>query len=258
VNYYEHHLGDYAAATAHLSWDEDMAYTRLIRAYYHHEKPLPADVKDVCRLVRAASSVQKKSVDTVLREFFELKEDGWHQKRCDEEVARYQDKRSKAQRSADARWHAKRSDSEGNANASRSDDANALPTQCEGNAPSLQSPVSSPNLQTPVSRDGERARGVRLPIDWVLTPERRGIAEAENLDPERTFAKFTAYWQAASGRTATKRSWDAAWRYWCREERDRRPKNGSSSHQPQAPIVYRTADEIEAEERARGDYDAQH
>lgn len=34
--------------------------------------------------------------------------------------------------------------------------------------------------------------------------------------------------------------------------------NGSGNHQQAAPVRYRTADEIEAEERARGDYDAQH
>ena len=43
MNYFEHHIGDYAAATAHLSWDEDMAYSRLLRWYYQHEKPLPAE-----------------------------------------------------------------------------------------------------------------------------------------------------------------------------------------------------------------------
>ena len=40
MNYYEHHLGDWAAATGHLTWDEDMAYTRLLRAYYHAERPI--------------------------------------------------------------------------------------------------------------------------------------------------------------------------------------------------------------------------
>lgn len=34
--------------------------------------------------------------------------------------------------------------------------------------------------------------------------------------------------------------------------------NGSGNHAPTAPLKLRTADEIEAEERARGDYDAQH
>lgn len=92
LNYYEHHLGDYAAATAHLSWDEDMAYTRLIRAYYHHEKPIPADLKEACRFARAQSPAQRKAVEAVLREFFVLLEDGWHQKRCDEEIEDYREK----------------------------------------------------------------------------------------------------------------------------------------------------------------------
>lgn len=237
VNYYEHHLGDYAAATAHLSWDEDMAYTRLLRAYYHHEKPLPLEVKELYRLVRASNSAQRKAVDGVLREFFVQHQDGWHQKRCDEEIARYQEKRAKAQRSADARWHTKRTDSDGNASASgegmrthseRIDDtdANALRTQCEGNAPSLQSPIP---ISNPISRVGERTRGARLPDDWILTPERRAIADAEHVDADRTFSKFTDHWRASSGANARKRDWDAAWRNWCRTESERKPLNGNSS-----------------------------
>lgn len=97
MNYYEHHLGDYAAATAHLSWDEDMAYTRLIRAYYHHERPIPADLREACRLARATTPAQRRAVDTVLHEFFALHEDGWHQKRCDEEIERYQTKQPEAE-----------------------------------------------------------------------------------------------------------------------------------------------------------------
>ena len=41
LNYFEDHIGDYAAATAHLSWDEDMAYTRLIRALLSHGEAHP-------------------------------------------------------------------------------------------------------------------------------------------------------------------------------------------------------------------------
>lgn len=89
MNYFEDHIGDYAAATAHLSWDEDMAYTRLIRAYYHHEKPIPKDFKQACRLARAQTKKQCDAVQVVLEEFFSLEEDGWHQKRCDEEITRY-------------------------------------------------------------------------------------------------------------------------------------------------------------------------
>lgn len=88
MNFYKHHIGDYAAATAHLSWDEDMAYTRLLRAYYQHEKAISADKRAIYRLARATSKQQREAVDAVLEEFFTLEEDGWHQKRCDEELSR--------------------------------------------------------------------------------------------------------------------------------------------------------------------------
>jgi uncharacterized protein YdaU (DUF1376 family) len=89
VNYYEHHIRDYDAATAHLSWDEDMAYTRLLRWYYRKEQPLPADFGEVCRLVRALAKTQRAAVESVLREFFELRDDGWHNEKCDEVIAQY-------------------------------------------------------------------------------------------------------------------------------------------------------------------------
>lgn len=88
MNYYKHHLGDYDGATAHLSWDEDMAYTRLLRAYYRREAPIPA--AEVYRLVRASSKAQKAAVDTVLSEFFKRTDDAWHNKRADEEITTYQ------------------------------------------------------------------------------------------------------------------------------------------------------------------------
>lgn len=131
MNYFEDHIGDYAAATSHLTWDEDMAYTRLIRAYYHHEKPIPADFAAACRLARASTLKQKEAIKTVLHEFFKLEEDGWHQKRCDEEIARFKDKQAKAKRSAEVRWNQTRTHTEGNANAS----PDAMRTHTEGNAP---------------------------------------------------------------------------------------------------------------------------
>lgn len=89
MNYYDHHIGDYDSETAHLSWLEDMAYTRLLRLYYRKESPIPADLKEACRKVRAASKAEKQAVEAVLNEFFDLQEDGWHQKTCDENIAAY-------------------------------------------------------------------------------------------------------------------------------------------------------------------------
>lgn len=88
MNFYKHHLGDYEGATAHLSWDEDMAYSRLMRVYYRRESPIP-DVERY-RLTRATSKAQRAAVDAVLAEFFLRDGDVWRQKRCDEEIAAYQ------------------------------------------------------------------------------------------------------------------------------------------------------------------------
>jgi uncharacterized protein YdaU (DUF1376 family) len=91
MNYFELHVGDYEAATAHLSMLEDAAYGRMLRVYYRTEKPLPADVKQVCRLVRAQSKPERDAVQAVLDEFFELQADGWHQARADAELHRFRD-----------------------------------------------------------------------------------------------------------------------------------------------------------------------
>lgn len=135
MNYYEHHLGDYMRDTAHLSLLEDGAYRRLIDAYYVRERALPADLKECCKLARAASKVERDAVVYVLGQFFELAEDGYRQKRCDEVIAKYTDKKTKASASANARW----SQSERNANASKTH----MRQECEVDAPNPQSPVTS-------------------------------------------------------------------------------------------------------------------
>ena len=91
MNYYEHHIRDYDAATSHLTWDEDLAYSRLIRWYYRKEQPIPADLKEACRQVRAATKIQRDAVQSVLNEFFVLREDGWHNETCDEAINRFKE-----------------------------------------------------------------------------------------------------------------------------------------------------------------------
>ena len=63
------------------------------------------------------------------------------------------------------------------------------------------------------------ARGCRLPKDFAVTPEMREWATCElpGLSVDRETANFRDYWAAASGRTATKRDWVAAWRVWMRK-----------------------------------------
>jgi uncharacterized protein YdaU (DUF1376 family) len=175
INYYEHHIGDFAEATAHLSFVEDAAYSRLIRKYYAQEKPLPADVKAVQRLVGARSKDEREAVESVLNEFFDLQPDGWHQARCDAEIARYQDKQAKAKRSAQARWSAKPAHSEGNANAS----PNAMRTHSEGNAhqtPDTSHQSPDPNTHTETSPP-PMARAPSLAGQVCMAMKAAGVAD---------------------------------------------------------------------------------
>ncbi|MBC7602780.1 MAG: YdaU family protein [Ramlibacter sp.] len=86
MNYYKRHIGDYAAATRHLSLLEHGVYGMLLDVYYTSEKQLPLDLRAVQRLVGAKSDDEREAVQIVLTEFFEQTPDGWRQTRCDEEI----------------------------------------------------------------------------------------------------------------------------------------------------------------------------
>lgn len=86
MNYYPFHIGDYASATRHLSWDEDAAYRRLLDVYYTTEKPLPLDANKVHRLVSADTKARRDAVSAVLEEFFERTDAGWINTRADVEI----------------------------------------------------------------------------------------------------------------------------------------------------------------------------
>src|SRR4051812_13414084 len=105
---------------------EDGAYNRLCDLYYVREVPLPADLQACHRLARAMSKLERDAINAVLREFFELTEDGWRHKRCDQEIERFRAKSGKASASARKRWD--------KPNAGPTADATAMRTHDEGNA----------------------------------------------------------------------------------------------------------------------------
>ncbi|WP_053074272.1 YdaU family protein [Chromobacterium sp. LK1] len=235
MNYYEHHLGDYAEATAHLSFVEDAAYSRLIRKYYATETPLPADLRTVQRLVGARSEEERQAVEIVLSEFFTLADDGYHNARCDQEIERFRDKQKKARRSANARWNkdkeqceddasapdtALQPQSKGNANASephKPSNANAskkacerIDSGCEGNA--HQSPDT--NTQSVDCYVSDTRAGIPVPDDFQ--PARVDVAKAQSsgLDLATEVDRFVAHYQAHRETRADQQAWEAQFRKW--------------------------------------------
>lgn len=173
MNYYPFHIGDYAKKTRHLSWDEDMAYRRLMDAYYLQEGPLPGDKRQVYRLVMAATKAQREAVDVVLAEFFELREGGFSNHRCDEELSKWKAKGEKAAASAKAKWDRAKA----HANAPQSDAsayADAMRTQCEGNANQEPEPITKTNSALTSAKD---ARAPEPPVQQA-DPEHWKISQA--------------------------------------------------------------------------------
>jgi uncharacterized protein YdaU (DUF1376 family) len=123
MHYYQHNIGDYRRDTSHLSLVEHGIYRQLMDSYYLDEQPLCADLAKLMRSHSVRSADEQQSLKNVLADFFELTENGYIHKRCDEVIAEYHGKSDKARASAMARWGNKHKDV----------DANALPTQSERN-----------------------------------------------------------------------------------------------------------------------------
>ena len=131
MHYYTFHPKDYMSKTSFLDPLEDLAYRRMLDYQYLNESPLPENIKEIAMLINMRTECER--IATVLRYFFELTDDGYVNDRAEKEIAKYQEKSDKARKSANARWKQKGAKANKNKGSS-DDDANALRTECEGNA----------------------------------------------------------------------------------------------------------------------------
>ena len=91
MNYYPFHIGDYISHTSHLTDSEDLAYRRMIDLYYQSEQPF-TDIEFVSRRIKSTPEI----VAVLLSDFFVKSEDGWRNKRADEEILKYKAKAESA------------------------------------------------------------------------------------------------------------------------------------------------------------------
>lgn len=236
LNHYPRHVGDITLATFGLSFAEFGCYDRLLDAYYANESPLPAEAKARYRLVGAASKADRALVDYIVARYFLAGPDGMHNKRADEEIAKFKGKAAKASESASIGWGKR------NANAMPShneriqnEDANAMRTHSDGNA--NQEPVTKnqePEPLKPKSTSGAHkpngsaapsvaaGRATRLGDEWRLPPDwKQWAIDAHGLEPERVVRislAFRDFWIAKPGTGGTKLNWQATWRNWVRKE----------------------------------------
>lgn len=100
MHYYQFNIGDYVSHTRHLTPIEDIAYRRLLDAYYLSERPLNVSSTHVARQIGMREYEQE--VGLVLEEFFVLCDEGWTSNRADKEIAHYRSKVDQASRAGKA------------------------------------------------------------------------------------------------------------------------------------------------------------
>ncbi len=187
------------------------AYTALLDQYYAREAPLPLERDEIYRLAAANSAAERKAVDYVVGRYFTQEDDGWHQKRCDAELASYHERSASARESAQARWSKRNAD--------------AMRSHSDGNA--NQKPVTSnhkPEDQEQSARTRASTRkppAKRLPDDWSLPEDWGAWALQERpdwtpADALRVSLLFRDHW---AGKGEARADWLATWRNWVRRER---------------------------------------
>lgn len=211
MNFYKRFIGDIQAKTGHLSLAEFGAYDRLLDHCYSTEQPLPADVDSVCRIARAMTREERKAVESVLRQFFKLTDDGYVQPRVLEMLAEAQPK-IKANREngkKGGRPRAKPKETE------QKPTGFSVGTQSEPNENLSQSQISLSSL-----RSEREERATRLPPDWTLPEPWRDWARTArpDLDIDLVADKFRDHWVSKPGKDGRKTDWLATWRNWVRGE----------------------------------------
>lgn len=204
MNYWERHIGDFAADTAHLSALQVGIYDLLLDRYYRNEAPIP----DALAASWARSA--RADVEPVLSEFFVLEGAAWRHKRADEEIEKYRSKIAKKVAAGRA-----------------SANTRSTGAQQVFNTPSTPEPVQPSSLQTPVLKQEQKQEQARTPLRGSRLPaafpgqneiEWAGLKHPA-VDPIEEMAKFRDYWTAKAGADARKVDWPATWRNWIRNAR---------------------------------------
>jgi uncharacterized protein YdaU (DUF1376 family) len=88
MNFYKRYPGDYMGKTAHLSLIEHGAYNVLLDHVYSNESPLPKDPDACYRIARAFTKDERAAVDSILKQYFILNDNGYTNNRVQKELDR--------------------------------------------------------------------------------------------------------------------------------------------------------------------------
>jgi uncharacterized protein YdaU (DUF1376 family) len=203
--YYKFNIADWHLATSHLSLEEEAIYFRLINYYYDTEQAIPEETQSVIRRLRLGS--YSEIVGIILKEFFTLESDGWHHKRCDDEISQYHDKAEVNQINGKKGGRPKKTQTVSKDNPDITLTKNHKPI------------TNNHSIDVAKAPKAKRLSLEELPKEW----EDFCKTERKDLNPIDVFNQFRDYWIAQGGQKGAKLDWFATWRNWVRNQRSQNP-----------------------------------
>jgi len=227
VHHFPFHIGDYLAATSHLSNDEDLAFRRILDMYYHTELPIPLDTKWVAKRLR----VTVESIQSVLQDLFTKHDDGYHHKRCDQEIAKYKSFTVSGKKGAAVRWGNETGrEAIGGLSGGYGVPIGSLSNPNGNREPRTENLKTSKASTSDASRPTPARKKVSLPSDFAVSPRVSAWATekgydrlADHLDAFRRKAEMNAYRYV---------DWDLAFMEAIREDWAKLRGNGRSGPAP--------------------------
>lgn len=150
MHYYQFNIKSYQAATAHLTNEEDLAYRRLIDYYYDTEEPIKATANPVLsRRLR----VGLPEIESVLKEFFVLTEEGWRHEYCDAVIAQFRAYTERQRINGSKGGRVRKADAKPKKPTALPDKPTALPDKLSAKPTNNQEPTTN---EPPISPKGDR------------------------------------------------------------------------------------------------------
>jgi uncharacterized protein YdaU (DUF1376 family) len=199
--YYKFNIADWHLATSHLSLEEEAIYFRLINYYYDTEQAIPEETQSVIRRLRLGS--YSEIVGIILKEFFTLESNGWHHKRCDDEISQYHDKAEVNQVNGKKGGRPKKTQTVSKDNPDITLTKNHKPL------------TNNHSIDVAKAPKAKRLSLEELPKEWEDFCKK----ERPDLKPLNVWNQFKDYWIAQGGQKGTKLDWFATWRNWVRSQR---------------------------------------
>lgn len=203
-------IGAYLADTMKLTTVQHGAYFLLLMAYWRERAPLKDD-DDELRSITKTERAEWKRMRPVLSPFFKVGEGVWWHKRVEEEMAKADERsskaRAKAQKGADARWKDRPADATGDAPSMPQAKPEDKPNQCPPPSPppSEQSSEKKKRKRSPPPPDRPDDVSEQTWIDWLALRDKKSapvtltvLNEARNESEKAalTLERFLCIWCA--------------------------------------------------------------